>query len=180
MKIKLFLIYLLLACTACEDKDIVLMNELKTLDAKWIRLAEQVSELKQMTSMIDREVKFAVGQLQEISASDSLYADSVIQIQNKLIERSDSVRMALPVWQKSYAFEKQVYDEWYADVPLVKSKADDTRKQIADAAVIINKLSVEAEQMKQSCMDIMYTHNKMREEVIRKVEWIQYDAISLR
>lgn len=170
----------MLTCTACEEKDIVLMNELKTLDAKWIRLAEQVSELKQMTAMIHHDVNYAAGQLREISASDSLYADSVIQIQNKLIERSDSVRKALPVWQKSYAFEKQVYDEWYAGVPLVRSQAEATRKQIADAAKIIHQLSIDADQMRQSCMDIIYTHNKMREEVIRKVEWIQYDAISLR
>lgn len=174
------MIFILSFCTACEDKDIVLMNELKTLDAKWIRLAEQVSELKHITAVIQQDLQYAAEQMQGIEEGDTLYADSILMVQTRLIQRSDSIKNALPIWQKSYAYEKELYDTWYAQVPLVKSKAEGTRKEIQAAAEIINKLSQEAEQMKQTYTDVVITHNAMREEVIRKIEWIQYDAISLR
>jgi len=179
---KIFSIYLLFSMMlmACDEKDIVLMNEVKTLDAKWIRVAEQISELKHLAPEIQKGVSEGYMQLQSLAEQDSLYADSLLRLQQSFVEDISNVGKYLPGHIEGFEYEKENFDKWYASANLNKSKTDETRSQIEEFIPVVQYRANISDSLLQVCKNIIVKHNTLRENIIRQVEWIQYDAISFR
>lgn len=166
---------------ACTERNIVLVNEIKTLDAKWVRLTEQVTGLSKMLPKWNAQTEDALSIIREMEASSAEWKDSVTAIQSGAVRKLGKVSGEFESYQLRFGESLSQFTQWQQEA-LKRSgeNPESTRKELVKFQETYNQERQKLEEIQHQVYSLIETHNTLRKQLMAETEWIQYDAISLR
>lgn len=171
----------LLLFFACKEKNIVLVNEIKTLDAKWVRLTEQVSGLSKMMPKWKVQTEEALSVIREMEASSVEWKDSVTAIQSSALKQFNKVSDELASYRLNFDESLRQFTEWQQEA-LKQSgdNPDDIRNELLKFQESYDQERQMLEEIQKKVYSLIEIHNNLRKQLMAETEWIQYDAINVR
>jgi chromosome segregation ATPase len=166
---------------ACPERNIVLVNEIKTLDAKWVRLTEQVAGLSKMLPRWKAQTEDALSVIREMEASSAEWKDSVTAIQSGTVRQLSKVLEKFETYRLHFDESLSQFTQWQQEALKQSGEnSESIRNDLVKFQESYNQERQKLEEIQQQVYSLVETHNNLRKQLMAETEWIQYDAISLR
>jgi septal ring factor EnvC (AmiA/AmiB activator) len=166
---------------ACHQQDIVLVNEIKTLDAKWIRTSEQLTDLHKSLPKWEEKISFAIAEIKQMEGQGEDWMDSVIQVQKGILSTLQSESGTFEVFKSGFQDAVSAFGMWQKDAIRDSGKKNEAiRKELSGFQLSFETQKQNLDSIRARIFKVAEEHNTHRKNLMQISEWLQYDAIQVR
>lgn len=173
-------IFLFVILLACGKKDIRLMNEINSLDAKWIRVSGDVSEMKRKFPFWKEDLETSVFMIREGNIQDSLLLDSVIRIQRSLVQEMSGLEKEFFAGLPQFMASGETFNQWQLRVLKNPPAHSELKLEFQEQNQMYETARTFSDSISQRVQKIIQQHNQHREFVHSLSEMMQYPQLSFK
>ncbi len=172
---------LLLFLFACREQNIVLVNEIKTLDARWVRVSEQMTEMGKIIPKWTVQMEHAKTILQEMEFASEEIRDSIANEQVQIISKMKKVAKEFETIKVEFDGQIDDFARWQQEA--LKSSGENPERikgELVQFQEQYEALWLELDSVRNNLHALAQNHNDLRKSLLEEIEWVQYEPISIR
>jgi hypothetical protein len=173
--------FLLLISFACQEQNIALVNEIKTLDARWIRVSGQLTDLGKVIPKWTIQMEDSKSILQEMGFSSVQIRDSIVNEQTQMVIQIKKVSGEFEKTKIQFEDKINAFNLWQHNALKISGEnPDQIKEELRQFQEEFEKIRVELEDLRIRLYALAQNHNDLRISLLEENEWVQYDPISIR
>jgi chromosome segregation ATPase len=176
-----FISFFLLVLSACQEQNIVLVNEIKTLDAKWVRVSEQITDLGKMLPKWTVQMEDSKTILQEMEFSSVEMKDSILTEQAQIVLQVNRVSDEFDQVQLQFENKIQAFTAWQQQALKISGEnPDQIKTELQKFQEEFEVIREALDSVRNKLHALAQNHNDLRKSLLEENEWVQYEAITIR